>query len=387
MRLALLVLSSLSALSLFAQITVSTGIIPAVGDTLFSSGAEAGQTVDLIDTGGPHDWDFSNIVEGGSRERLVEALDLNTQDSIFAEADAKISFGDGTFNYYRLLPDRMELVGNIGSLEFIPGFEVATPFSPVYIDRRAPFDFIDQFSNEANILLTFPVEDLPEDIIILGGDFLEAVDSVRLNTAIEQDDIIDAYGTLTVDGITYDVLREKRTEVRTLAVEAYNQLFGWQDATAAFLLVINGLPGGEEVTGIDTLITYNFWPESGPVPAATVVTNTQGEIESINYRTNLGGPSSTEEGELMGAEISMYPNPVQRWVTFEANNVPSADYSLHIHNGLGQQMMVERFPNTNRIFYQADLSFLPRGLYYYSLRNSRGRILTTKRLLVGGYRP
>lgn len=387
MRIALLVLSSFFTWSLGAQITVSTGIIPAVGDTLFSSGAEAGQTVDLIGTGGPHDWDFSDVIAGGSRERPVEALDLNTQDSLFAEADAKISFGDGSFNYYRILPNRMELIGNIGSSEFIPGFEVATPFSPAYVDRRAPFDFIDQFDNEANILLAIPTEDLPPELILLGGDLIEAVDSVRIRTTIEQDDIIDAYGTLTVDGLTYDVLREKRTEVRTLGFDTYNQLFGWQDVTGLFLQLVNSTPGGEDVMAEDTLITYNFWPESGPVPAATVTTNTQGEIQTINYRTNVDGTSSTEDNELQLAEISMYPNPVQQWITFEANNVPRADYSLHIYNGLGQQMMIERFPNTNRIFYQADLSFLPKGLYYYSLRNSRGRILTTKRLLVGGYRP
>ncbi|MEL6358641.1 MAG: hypothetical protein AAFQ01_01730, partial [Bacteroidota bacterium] len=76
-----------------------------------------------------------------------------------------------------------------------------------------------------------------------------------------------------------------------------------------------------------------------------------------------------------------------QWVTFDAESLPRADYSIHIHNGLGQEMLTERFPRTDRIYYQMDLSFLPKGLYYYSLRNSRGRILTTKRLMLGGYRP
>ncbi|MEL6668138.1 MAG: hypothetical protein AAFO91_07195 [Bacteroidota bacterium] len=387
MRLALLSLASLTTALLFGQITVTTGIIPAVGDTLYSTGAVEGQTVDLIGVGGPHVWDFSDLEGGAEQERPVEALDLSTEDSLFAQADVKISFGENTFNYYRILPNRMDLVGNIGSSAFIPNFEVATPFSPAFVDRRAPLDFLDQFDNEADLLVAVPVEDLPQELIDLAGDLIEFVDSVRFRTTIEQDDIIDAFGSLTVDGLTYDVLREKRTEVREAGFDTYNSVFGWQDATAAFLALVNELPGGEDITTSDTIITYNFWAETGAVPAATVITTTTGEIESINYRTNPDNTSSTEDEALRSATINMFPNPAVQWVTFEAESLPRADYSIHIHNGLGQEMLTERFPRTDRIYYQMDLSFLPKGLYYYSLRNSRGRILTTKRLMLGGYRP
>ncbi|MEM7575232.1 MAG: T9SS type A sorting domain-containing protein [Bacteroidota bacterium] len=384
-----LCLALLTSQLLLAQITVTTDIIPLVGDTLYTTRAQDGQTVDLISTGGPHNWDFSAVVAGGDQVRLVEESDPNNPDDAqFPNADAKVSFGEGTYNYYRISNNQLDLIGNIGSVALLPDFVVATPFSPAYVDRRAPMDFIDQFDNTANLVVAFPTDSLPQQLLDLGGTLLAATDSVRLRTTIDQNDLVDAYGSMTVDGATYEVLREKRTEIREIRVDTYVGILGWQDVTSAFLALVGDLPGGGDfLAGQDTTITYNFWSATDIVPIASVVTDTEGNVESINYKTNRDGTSPVIDNSLRSATIRVYPNPSVDWITFEALDVPRADYSLHIHNGLGQRMISERFLNTDQIRFKIDLSHLPSGLYYYSLRNSRGRAIATKRLLIGGYQP
>src|SRR5690606_39507175 len=57
-------------------------------------------------------------------------------------------------------------------------------------------------------------------------------DSVRLRIAISREDEVDAWGELEIPTGTYNVLREKRTEIRSSAVEAkIIGLGGWFDIT------------------------------------------------------------------------------------------------------------------------------------------------------------
>lgn len=370
---------------LTAQVTINNSTIPQLGDTLFLSFPDSSATVDLIGTGGPHVWDFSQLTALQTAERMVESLDLNTIDSTFANADVKIQVSPFSANYYTVSDNEFSLVGNQGSTALIEGFAVSSPFSPAFVQQRAPFDLNDQFGASTSLIVAIPVDSLPQEILEAGGPLLAAFDSVRLNTQVMRDDVVDAYGTLTVDGITYDVLRERRLETREVLIEAKLGFLPWTDITAQ---VIGAIPIlADAIEGQDSVVTYNFWANDNIEPVAAVTTEADGEtITSINFKTNRT-PSSVFNDFLPNAEIKMYPNPARHLTTFEASGLLRGDYTLQIRNVIGRRIYTQDFNSAGSIRTDIDVSQLPSGIYLYSLTNSRGRILATKRLLVGGIRP
>ncbi|MEM9837440.1 MAG: hypothetical protein AAF828_13115 [Bacteroidota bacterium] len=294
MRKALPFLCFLVTLSLSAQVSLTSNYLPELGDTLFVSFADSAATVDLLSTGGPQVWDFNDLTTVGSAERVVEELDLSTFDAAFAEADFKIRISNLSTNYYTRTDGELVFVGNIGTSPLLPGISLVTPFTPPFVDRRAPLAYLDQFSSINSVVVPVAVDSLPQVILDAGGPILASYDSIRLNTEIDRVDVVDAYGTLTVDGVTYDVIREKRTEIRDVKVEAKLGFFPWADVT---FIVLQALPDlGDVLEEQDTLITYNFYNDDYVEPIATVVTTGDGEsVIDINFRTNRA-TSSVDDG-------------------------------------------------------------------------------------------
>lgn len=368
-----------------AQITLDDSYLPVIGDTLFVSFADSLATVDLIGNGGPHNWDFSQLTAAGSAERIVEALDLSGEDAVFADADFKIQITPLSTNYFQRVGNVINLIGNRGEAGFIPDFTLDTPFNPPYLDRKAPLSLFDQQQSTSNIIVAFSIDSLPQVILDLGGAILSSFDSLRFNTVIMRNDLVDAHGMLTVDGATYPVLRERRAEERTVKIEAKLGFLPWADITA---LIINAAPQiGALINAENSIVTYQFWSNGHVEPIATVITEGDGStIRDINFKTNRL-PSSIEDDFLPGSQIKMYPNPAQNWVRFEAVGLQRGRYSLQLHNVLGRQILSRDMDSNGDLQIDLDVSHLPSGIYLYSLINSRGRIMATKRLLVGGIRP
>lgn len=367
-----------------AQISLTTNYLFEVGDTLFVSFADSLATVDLLGTGGPQVWDFNDVSTLGSTERIVEELDLNTDDAQFANADFKIQINGGSTNYYTRTGNQINLIGNLGTSDIIPGTFLRTPFNPAFVDRRAPLSLLDQFMSTSDIVVPVAVADLPQVILDAGGPLLQSFDSIRLNTSVDRTDVVDAYGTLTVDDATYDVLREKRTELRDVRIEAKLGFLPWADVTAQ---VVGAIPFiAELIEEQDTIITYQFWNDDHIEPIATVQTTGDGtSVTDINFKTNPI-PSSVNDGFISANQVKMYPNPARNLATFEATGLQRGTYTLQLNNVLGRRLITRTFETSGNIQESIDVSALPSGMYLYSLFNARGRILATKRLLVGGNR-
>lgn len=367
---------------LSAQITLTADYLPDDGDTLFISVADSLATVDLVGTDGPLVWDFSSLNAVATDERLVEATVTGTIDDQFPDADLKVATSPFSTNYYRRTNTTFELVGNLGVTDFIPGFEVATPFEPAYVERRAPLAFGDQQQTTSSFLVAADVDSLPAEILALGGPTLAAFDSIRLNTQITRTDMVDAYGTLTVDGATYDVLRERREETREIKIEAKLGFLPWADVTSQIVALLPEI--GDAVTEQSGVITYEFWSNDHVEPIATVNTNPEdGAVRSVTFKTNRI-TSSINDIAVDPNQVRLYPNPAVSAVVFEAEGLQRGQYTLRITNMLGRKMANRVLESGGSIRTELDVSQLPRGLYLYSLINSRGRILATKRLLVGG---
>ena len=81
-------------------------------------------------------------------------------------------------------------------------------------------------------------------------------------------------------------------------------------------------------------------------------------------------------------DIYVSPNPAISDVRFEFFNLSPGTYKLSIYNIIGQEEWSKMYTINGNYTEQVDISKLKKGAYLYSLKDERGRTLSTKRLMV-----
>jgi len=371
-----------AAATSFGQIVLTDAYFPAAGDTLTYGVASGDPGIDLLSAGADRQWDFSNQVAADTQMQVVLPYDGN---EAFPEAEVIVAIDNNNAGYYSVSDNVYELVGIQGSLpEVLPGFVFDAPVSPGRAERRAPLAYLDRFeSNTANVI-AIDSDSLPaeaKEALREFGDVLNAFDSIRISSISERTDLVDAYGTLTINGQRYPVLREKRTETTRGKVEVKLGILGFQDVTA---VILAQAPELQDFLGTqEGRESYYFWTDTEKEAVAIVTTDGDGNADGLRFA--LGDRlNSTGAPQLTQARVKVYPNPARGNTTFEVSGLDRGAYTLRIINVLGRQVSEVRFtPVGTTAKLPIDVSRLPRGTYLYSLTNERGLILTTRRLLVG----
>ncbi|MEL7159618.1 MAG: T9SS type A sorting domain-containing protein [Bacteroidota bacterium] len=375
----------LTAASLGAQIELSTNYFPQLGDTLYVSTADSAWAAGLeLNAAGGAElvWDFSNPVADFNASDAVEAV-TSADVALFPGAQLKIRTNIFTESYYRTTPDAFELVGIRSRLDILPDFEIEAPVQPARPTRRSFLRFEDSFSTvTANVVTISPDSIPPEALALLGSSssVINQADSVRITTTSTRSDVVDAWGTVRLGDNFYDVLREKRTESVNITVEVQRLPLPFTPVTA----LLEQIPQVAPFVGQQPEVTtYLFWNDDSVEPIAEVAVRADdGELIQMFYKraqetTSVGGPG------LAQARIKVYPNPATELATFEMSGLERGKYVLSLFDGLGRRVADREFsPLGDLTRLNLDVSALPQGLYLYSLRNERGRTLTTKRLHV-----
>lgn len=368
-------------LTLSAQITLTSDYFPMAGDTLRYSVADSASAagVDLLTAGPDRSWDFGTLAP---RANFTEPVESTAGDTLFANADVRIRTNVVNLSYYQINENSFDLIGIRGRLDIFPDFELVTPVSPRRPSRRAPLNYEDSFMTQtANAVVVSP-DSLPQTILILLGEAINGVDSIRITTISSRQDDLDAYGALTLNGVSYEVLREKRVEVINTRIAFKTGVLPFVDVTPVVQAVSGEL--GQFLGEQPPTLSYYFWSNNSVDPIAVVEADpeTQSALNVTYKRTEA--TSSTSGPRREQPSISVYPNPAQQRATFEIEGLTGGSHSLHLVSMTGQKVVTRHFyPLGDQTRISIDVSPLPRGIYLYSLRNDRGRTLATKRLLVG----
>lgn len=366
---------------LAAQVTLNNDYFPVAGDTLKYNTVDSAyiSTLVVADAGANLTWDFGTpaIVE----ERSDAVIAIGT-DTSFLNADLKIRLANGNETYYAVSETEFNLVGIKASFSLLPNFELSTPADPVRPTRRAPLNYLQSFESLTSNTVTIPVDSLPPAAFELIGDALDNFDTLRLTTTSMRTDVVDSYGNLTIDDKTYGVLREARTESVFIKLEVKAGFLPWTDVTGTITIInptLAGFVGQQDITK-----TYLFWSPEIIEPIVEITTLEQtGEVQRMDYRRRQR-PVSTGGPGLRQAQVKVYPNPASQLATFEFSGLERGDYVLSLYNVYGSMMESRSFsPIGDQTRLNVDVSTLPKGLYLYSLSNSLGRTITTKRLVVG----
>ncbi|MFK7808986.1 MAG: T9SS type A sorting domain-containing protein [Saprospiraceae bacterium] len=360
-----------------AQITITSESFPAPGDTLRTAFDAMPSDIDLLEQGADKTWDFTSLA-GISQETVIRNANEGQYTNQFPTADILIGNPDGNTGefYYNKTDNLYELLGYVGPDPADFGINVIAKLSPPSPERRAPLNFIDFNNSSYNIEIAFSTDLIPGNIL---DSFPVAPDSLRILISNQRLDAVDAWGTLTIPEGTYDVLREKREQERETRLEVYAGVgpFGqWFDVTDII---------GFDFLGKDTTITYNFFSNDAKEAIAEVTVDPEtNDPISVTYKSNeVDDPTSSMKYVDQGrADIFAYPNPAINDVRFDFINLPTDTYDLKIYNILGVEVYSQEYSITDRKTVKMDLSRMRKGTYLYSLVDSRGKPVTTKRLVV-----
>jgi len=174
------------------------------------------------------------------------------------------------------------------------------------------------------------------------------------------------------------VLREKRLEERETFMDVYISfpIPGWVP-----------VPGfaGFDFLGRDTTLTYHYFSNEAKEPIAVVTVDpVTDDPVTVRYKANMVNNPTSPVGyfDKGKADIFAYPNPAINDVRFDFINLPTDTYDLKIYNILGMDVFSQQYTITGSRTIKMDLSRMRKGTYLYSLLDSRGKPVTTKRLVI-----
>ncbi len=364
-------------LMLQAQITVNNTTFPEVGDTLYTAIDNMPSNISITSPGGPQSWSFASLQAPFTRRTIVQAAASGPAAGVFPSADVLLSLGNNSDGYFNVTNNRFELVGISGMDPIGQGVQIQARYSPPVIYRRSPMNFFDVNQSQSALLVAFAADDLPSAIL----DLLPITpDSLRIRISTNRVDVVDAWGTLTIPGGIYDVLREKRTQYQDVRLDIRVGFFPWQDITD-IVLQLTGIEGIAQL-GQDTTVTYNFFSNEAKEPIAVVTMNDAGTAPAtVEYKAKEV-VSNVQNTNGLKPGVYAFPNPAIVNVRFEFSNLPKGEYTLRIFNVLGEEVMKKRYYVNGSRTEKVDISQLKKGAYLYSLVNDRGKTLVTKRLVV-----
>ncbi|MBX2893128.1 MAG: T9SS type A sorting domain-containing protein [Saprospiraceae bacterium] len=362
-----------------AQITVTSATFPAAGDTLRIAFDTTPTINPATPPGGNQLWDFSNLKFALTDEVVYRPANAGMDYLKFPGADLVV-INQGGETYFNLTNNAMEILGYAGNDPAGFNLDVVAKFSPPLIERRSPMNFFDINTTEANLNLTFSTKEPPLDSIF--SSIPLNIDSLRVRITTNRLDLVDGWGNCIIPGGQYPVLRQKRTDYVTTGLDVFIRItptFGqWVD-----LSTLTGGGGGlGNFIGTDTTITYRFYSgtEKEEIAVATM-SNDLTEVESVRFK-NQGFTSTPDLESPSTANIQAQPNPAVEFVNFNCTNLPRDIYTLKIYNYVGNVVWKNEYAlSGNRAIY-LELEDFKKGTYLYSLSDSKGNIISTKRLVI-----
>jgi hypothetical protein len=238
-------------------------------------------------------------------------------------------------------------------------------YSPPLVEGKAPLNFFDVDQYESNATISVPTSAIPEGILdsLPTGLF----DSIRFRITVERLEIVDGYGTLAIPGGTYDVLRQKRTEITTTGVDVHTFL-GWVDLSTFI---------GMDFFPPDTTIAFDFLSNSAKEPIAVVTVDSTGQVAAqVTYKDN-GIIEAINPVTGQTTSISVSPNPVTNDATFELQNMLPGDYTLRIMGANGQNLIATKLSSDRET---VSLHKLSAGMYLYNVVDTKGQVMGTGKL-------
>jgi hypothetical protein len=311
-------------------------------------------------------WDLSNLQPDQTWSQVMQNPQTGSAAASFPAASVMFNpLNSGSEVYWQVTGDQVKDLGYFGQDHLGLGMNLLFVKSPGYEVSWAPVNFFDIKQSTSNVLTAFDAPIAPPLLLNL----VPTADSFRIRITYQHVSTIDAYGTLTIPGGNFDVLRKKQTEYKSSAIDVKVPPLGWIDISTI---------GGQQILplGTDTLTTFHFLNDESKEPIAICTLNTeQNQVTGVQYK-DLSTPTSTFT-PLFYKALSTYPNPVENTLHVHFTTDEKGTYQLRLI-GLNGHSVQEQTVEVNDI--SIPVSHLPPGIYELVLLRDgvavgRGRVV------------
>lgn len=358
-------------IQLEAQISLTSDQFPADNDVLILAVDNLPNVSIIPEAGENRSWQLGNLQAPFARRMTFENAANGLGYSFFREADLMANIAEGVEAYYKINNAAFIFLGTYGEDPFNLGFKVPLKYENGLVDRIAPLNYGDTFESTGSVFYAFDAEDLPQAIL----DQLPIVpDSLRIRMQTSRNSVIDGWGTLLIPGGSYDVLRENRTEVTSLRLDAKVGFLPWIDVTEF-------IPQSDQLRDV-ALKSFHFLNNTVKEPIAVVYATADGDrIARVEFKgdalvTNIGFNKVLKPG------VYAYPNPAIANVRFEFKNLTPGNYRVAIYDILANEVWSKSYQINGDVTKMVDISNITRGTYIYRLTNEKGEHLSTRRIII-----
>ncbi len=273
-----------AASGLFAQITVTNATFPVAGDVLHMA-IDNSPTVSnwFTPPGGNQTWDFTTLQADETQNITYNPASGGTVSAQVPGAELFIPLPFNAENYYNVTSTRFELQAYWGILPYDLVSNNLFNYSPLLPERHAPLNFFDIYQNSTGLLELFVPSDFPPLLMLnLAAVTNNAqIDSMRYRVVISEIEVVDAWGSASIPGGTYDVLRDKRTRYTETRIDAKIPPFYWVDITD------QAIQAGFQGLGADTMVSHYFFNDVVKEPIAVLtLNNAQNALTKAVFRNN-----------------------------------------------------------------------------------------------------
>ena len=275
--------------SVTAQITISNSVFPVVGDTLhYAIGNQPGAINQIFTPPGfGQQWDLSGLQPTQYWNQIMKNPQVGVAKASFPGASILYNPpNSGNEVYLQVTGNQVFNMGYFGLDELGLGLNLLFDNIPNLEETWAPVNVFDIRQSSSNVLTAFDAPIAPPILLNL----VPTADSFRIRVTYQRISSIDASGTLTIPGGTFDVLRKKRTEYKSMAVDVKVAPLGWIDISTI---------GGQQLLplGTDTITTFHFLNDVSKEAIAVCTLNTaQNTVTSVQYKAIVSanaGPDQT----------------------------------------------------------------------------------------------
>ncbi len=313
-----------------AQITITNSVFPVEGDTLhYAFGNQAGAINQIFTPpGGPQAWSLSNLQPTQTWDQVMRNPATGTASASFPGASMRYNLPNSASQVYLNVTGTQVLnMGYLGLDELGLGLNLLFDNVPDLEESWAPVNFFDLHQSASNVLTAFDAPIAPPILLNL----VPTADSFRIRVTYQRISSIDAFGTMTIPGGTFDVLRKKRTEYKSMAVDVKVAPLGWIDISTI---------GGQQLLplGTDTITTFHFMNDVSKETIAICTLNTsQNVVTGVQYKV-VAPPVGTEDVASVQEPFSLYPNPAQHAVTLQWELPEAADVRIVVSDMTGRPL-------------------------------------------------
>lgn len=364
----------LSTLAMQAQVTITSATFPKIGDTLRTATADnISGNLTMGNVGGPQTWDFSALNMGQKSSQVFSSPSAGKDAAAFPESNLLVKNGEQEL-YLKSSANKIEALGFSGNNPFFDA-PLLIKYSKRPVFRTAPLTFISTTNSTAEFRIDIGTSIIPDTLL---ANLPIRPDSIRIQFSSTDKGLLDAFGTLKMQGKTFSVLREKVESVSD--TKLFIKLFGlWIDPLP---LLGGNIPGGfGNFLGQDTTYVYNFYTDSKKEVLLSAQYAANNDLISVEF-ADLGGVVSSSEEQLASGQILLMPNPASERVKIEVPGLEEGVYLLTISDMQGRIVKADFVAFNGGNSSYVDIQDVPAGQCILTVRNKANTMVLSRTLSV-----